>query len=366
MLETADRVGLLGDAHGNLGDILTAAKPLRDSDVTTLFALGDFGLVWPGVNWGHDLYRLNTKLKRLDQVLYFVHGNHDWIPKLRGFQADADGVRWLRPNIAYLDTGVRGTFSSGHSFVVVGGANSIDFQIRTEGVSWWPEESISSADLDAVGTNYADVLFGHDAPLDVLTLDAALTLTDKFWTDDSLEYAVRGRRMYTRALHAVGPKLSVGGHYHLHVDEVIGYLGYVNTRTRVVILDQLSNKASASTAILDTRTLQLEYFTTPGIPIPAQDQVTDLTTQHSGQWAVHTVGSIHQFDLNRRTVTRLPGRHASRGPNDRELDLRSIDAATIGGIGRWTMYSDDFLTDYLWHQSSLIRHIERLPTREEA
>ncbi|KQO97496.1 metallophosphoesterase family protein [Leifsonia sp. Leaf264] len=364
MFEAADRIGLLGDAHGNLGDIMSAAASLRDHGITALIQLGDFGVVWPGQNWGHNLDRLNLKLQRRGQVLHFVHGNHDWIPKLRQFPADEDGVRWLRPTIAHLDTGVRGTFPSGRSFVAIGGANSIDHEIRTEGESWWPEESITGADLQTVGSGYADVLFSHDAPLDVTSLDQALTLTDKFWTDESLEYAVRGRRMLTRAIHAVGPELSVGGHYHVQVDEVIGYLGYVNTRTRVIILDQLSAKDTASTAILDTETLQLDFLTTVGVAVPRVPQVTDLATEHSGRWAVHTVGSVYLFDLDRRTVNRIPGRYATGSTNDRELDLRSIDVARIGEIGQWTLNRDDSSAEAMEHRSSLIRHIERLQPDE--
>lgn len=364
MFETADRIGLLGDAHGSLGDIMSAAASLRDHGITSLIQLGDFGVVWPRENWSRNLDRLNIKLERRGQVLFFVHGNHDWIPQLRRFPADEDGVRWLRPAIAYLDTGVRGSFPSDRSFVAIGGANSIDYEIRTEGQSWWPEESITAADLQTVGSGYADILFSHDAPLDVTSVDRALTLTDKFWTDESLEYAVRGRRMLTRAVHAVGPELSIGGHYHLHVDEIIGYLGYVNTRTRVVILDQLSAKGTASTAILDTEKLELDFFTTVGVDVPVVPQVTDLATEHSGQWAVHTVGSVYKFDLDHRTVTRVPGPHATRSPNDRELDLRSIEAARIGEAGQWTLDTGDSL-DGPVHRSSLIRHIERLQPDEE-
>ncbi|KQQ92575.1 hypothetical protein ASF62_12045 [Leifsonia sp. Leaf325] len=364
LLTPDDRIGLLGDAHGDLGDILQAARSLREMDINTLIVLGDFAVVWPGENWGHNLDRLANRLNKLGQTLYFLHGNHDWIPRLMEFPLSADGLRWLRPSIAYMATGFRAEFASGREFVVIGGANSIDREMRTEGKSWWPEESITWADLDAVGTDHADIMFGHDSPLDLMELDRRFASTDRYWSDESLEYALQGRRMLTKALHAVGPELFVGGHQHFHLDEVIGYLGYVANRSRVVILDKLQATQTASVAILDTSTLELDYLTTAGVAVPPVPQVTDLADVHSGRWAVHTVGSIHVFDLDRRTVTRHPGRYALRGPNDRELDLRTLDCGRIGEMGRWTMYSDDFLTDFLWHRSSLIRHIERLTAEE--
>lgn len=47
-LTSANRIGLIGDLHGDVGALLTIARSMHENDVHILLALGDVGLLWPG------------------------------------------------------------------------------------------------------------------------------------------------------------------------------------------------------------------------------------------------------------------------------------------------------------------------------
>jgi len=90
------------------------------------------------------------------------------------------------------------------------------------------------------------------------------------------------------------------------------------------------------------------------------ETVDELTGDEGGVWRVTTVGSSHIINLIRGTITRIPGIGRSASINDVERPLRSLDACRVGEIGRWTMMSDDFLTDYYWQRTSTVQRIELL------
>jgi len=359
-LEMAQRIGLIGDLHGDVGALLTISQSMKERDIDVLLALGDVGVPWPGENWSNRLSKISKRLASRSQILYFVEGNHDDHRLLRIFQTGSDGPAELRSNIFHLPRGYRTVLASGKTLAALGGANSIDFEHRVQDVSWWPQESITDDDLEVLGFTHADVLVGHDAPLDVPSLDTVLAGTDRYWSKTGLAYARQGRQMFHRGFLQVSPELYLGGHYHLPVDETVGYFnGRRGFATRVVLLDMVQGH-TASNAILDTESLVMEFFTTGGktVPQPA-GQVTDLKMELGGRWMIHTLGSRHLFDLDKLTVERLPGSGAEPLESDRVHSLRSIVSARIGEPGRWTMRGDD-LVEYYWHVSSIIRHIERL------
>lgn len=92
------------------------------------------------------------------------------------------------------------------------------------------------------------------------------------------------------------------------------------------------------------------------------DEVDHLTGTETGRWRVHTRDSIHLFDFEAQTVTRIPGPYAGPTFNDRPRPLRSIDACTVGARGYWTMFTDGWseTIDFYWHDTSIIQRIERV------
>lgn len=91
-----------------------------------------------------------------------------------------------------------------------------------------------------------------------------------------------------------------------------------------------------------------------------EQTVHELTGAEGGVWRVTTVGSSHVLNLDRGTVTRIPGHGRAAGINDIERPIRSIEACRVGEVGRWTMQSDNRMTDFYWHKTSTIQRIERL------
>jgi predicted phosphodiesterase len=365
-LNSATHIGLIGDIHGDVGALLTIAKTLRDHDVTVLLALGDVGVPWPGENWSNRLSKIAKRLAAQSQILYFVDGNHDDHRLLGAFDTRSDGARELRANIIHLPRGYRTVLASGKTLAALGGANSIDFEHREENVTWWPQEAIGDTDLEVLGNSHADILVGHDAPLDVPVLDRVLSRTEQRWSHCGLTYARQGRRTFHKGFLQVTPRLYLGGHYHLAVDETVGYFSETSGfATRVVLLDMVQGDG-ASSAILDVDTLKLEFFTTAGRAlIPSAPQVTQLSLDMNGRWLVHTLTSWHRFDLDNGTVVRLPRPGATRlTAVDRVCQIRTLDAALIGKPGRWSLYSES-VPDYVWHMSSVIRHIVPLPPPTE-
>ncbi|MDY7542134.1 MULTISPECIES: hypothetical protein [unclassified Cryobacterium] len=89
-------------------------------------------------------------------------------------------------------------------------------------------------------------------------------------------------------------------------------------------------------------------------------EVTALVGDEGGVWRVVTQGSSHILDLDAKTVTRIPGPGRPATFNDVTRPLRTLEECRVGESGRWTMMSDDEMTDFYWHVTSQIRRIERV------
>lgn len=335
--------------------VLMVSRTMWKRGVSVFLVLGDFGFIWPRQNWDNDLDKLSKRLRAKGQALYFVDGNHEDFTALYKFPISADGLRWVRPNIAHIPRGYRTTLASGRTLAALGGANSVDFGHRLVHHTWWPEESITEADLEALGTAHADVLVGHDAPRGVPTLDAWLEATNHFWPDDGVTYSNSGRRMLHRGFLQVRPEVYFGGHYHLHVDDTVQFdTGVQLFICRVVILDMNDRPGAISQAILDVGTLQFQLFTRDdGI-------VTDLTGVEAGVWHVHTGHGVYVLDLDARTLERRPGPEADARSTDRPRPLRGVEICRVGEPAFWTITSDEAVDGYSWQTSSEVTRIERV------
>ncbi|WP_104170009.1 metallophosphoesterase [Cryobacterium sp. M23] len=206
-LSATSRIGFLGDTHGDMQHVLAVAKTMSDRGIELLVVLGDFGFLWPGRNWGIDIDKLSRRLKMTAQTLAFVDGNHEDFDLLYKFPVADDGLRWIRPNIVHIPRGYRTVLASGATLAALGGANSVDIGHRVLGRSVWVEESITNADLTKLGPDHADVLIGHDAPLDLPSLDAWLAATNHGWPPAGLKYSAEGRAMFHRGFQQARPRL---------------------------------------------------------------------------------------------------------------------------------------------------------------
>ena len=90
-------------------------------------------------------------------TVLFVDGNHENFDLLEAFPEEewkGGRVHRIRPDIIHL---MRGQVFrlEGKPFFTFGGATSLDRAFRTEGISWWPREVPSFAELDEGLANLA-------------------------------------------------------------------------------------------------------------------------------------------------------------------------------------------------------------------
>lgn len=213
-----NRIGLIGDTHGEVEVAMDALRTLLLKGVTEIHFIGDFGFVWSGSEDEADVLScLEAILKKAGVIAYVTGGNHENYDVLHQFEPDCDGLRWLTGNIALLPRGWRAITQSGTTLASLGGANSVDRDIRREGVSWWSAEQITERDLAALGTEHVDVLLGHDCAM-THSLSNPLHEGNSELAEAGVDYANEGQAMFQRGFLAVTPKLAIGAHYGLFND----------------------------------------------------------------------------------------------------------------------------------------------------
>ncbi|WP_167738008.1 metallophosphoesterase [Cryobacterium sp. MDB2-10] len=258
----------MGDLHGDLEHAAQAARTFADRGVSVVLQLGDWGVLWPGRNWQIDLNKLSRTFARHQITLLFVDGNHDWIPRLQGFPIGTHGIRWINENVGHLPRGYRTRIGDHFTLAALGGANSIDRDLREPGTSWWIEEQITEADLIRLGYEPADVLVGHEAPLPDEAGEVRRTYESGVPQQEAA-YASVSRMMFRRAVLQTHPRLTLGGHYHRFVDTMITVPGQSH-QTRVVVLDS-NGPHRVNLAILNTATLDLEFLYRNGMAAPTSE-----------------------------------------------------------------------------------------------
>ena len=260
VLSTVQKLGVMGDLDGDLDYALKTSRIFAEKDVHVLLQLGNFGIVWPERrNWRVDLNRLKRSLTQHRQTLYFADGNEDWHPWLDRFPVSDDGLHWLTNNIAHMPRGYRAPIGLS-TLAALGGANSASRRI--EGNGWWAAEQITEADLGRLGYEHADILVGHEAPLHVPGLDSSIA-GDVLDPVDAA-YARESRVMFQRAVMQARPRLTLGGHHHRFIDEVVHYQARTEEfSTRVVLLDR-GGENRINLAVLNTGTLGLRFLDSAG------------------------------------------------------------------------------------------------------
>ncbi|MFC9559864.1 hypothetical protein [Agromyces sp. NPDC056965] len=360
-----DCVGLLGGVRGRLPQLLQALDILSSREVALIVQLGDLGIPLPGGSAQRDLARLTKELTLRGQRLLFLAGSHDWKPMLNDHSGltpewSPDDIRWLSSRVGFLPNGYRASFASGRTFAILGGAASVDRAMRTRGVDWWPEEVATEGELKMLGHAHADVLFGHDAPLDLPEIDNAFAATAAKWTMDDLEYALAGRALFHRGFLQTAPNLYVGSHYDRFTTDAVGFRhGPTGFWSNIAILDAL-NGPGCSMAILDTTTLDLEFLDGAGREVRHDPATSKLTIESTGQWRVQTESSIHLLDFDAGRWERLPGPNANPYPGRNSGRIRSLENFILGSNGYITTIGDEFF-EYYWSHTSVIRHITPAP-----
>lgn len=159
-----------GDCHGDI-DIskfntrrFSVQYELTRDDI--VWILGDFGVCWD--NGDQDRWIQDWWEKKNFTVISTIgnHENQDTISKLPVIEKYGGRLYKVRDNVFYADDGIFNI--SGLRILNVNGADSIDKNIRKEGINWWPEEEITPERvtrifkiIDNSGSDKFDYVFSH-------------------------------------------------------------------------------------------------------------------------------------------------------------------------------------------------------------
>lgn len=129
---------ITGDTHAEIERFKDKRiNQLKKGD--TLIICGDFGFVWDG---SESEQKLLKKLGRKKYNILFVEGTHDNLSLLRELPLEewnGGMVRRVFGNLMKLERGNIYTIE-GKTFFAFGGGESLDMDVRSEGVTWWNEE----------------------------------------------------------------------------------------------------------------------------------------------------------------------------------------------------------------------------------
>jgi len=194
------RVLITGDVHnnfGNLNELINKKKP------DLVICCGDFGY-WPNVPWGEPLS--NIKLQTTKKLLW-CDGNHEDHWAIRDRTTDE-----LAPNIIYMPRGSTYQLDDGRTILFMGGAYSIDKLMRSRGIDWFPEETISQKDMMNLPDCKVDIFITHTCPEELL-LD--LLPTDERKTSEPSNIAL------SELWKIYKPSLWFFGHWHTYLTGVM-------------------------------------------------------------------------------------------------------------------------------------------------
>lgn len=220
------KVLFLGDTHGNIRWLNAIYETAAGNGIDRIFVVGDFGY-WEHEEEGIAFLDVLQELAVESGIdLYWLDGNHENHRLLREkyTERNEEGFIPIRENIFYAPRGQRWTWD-GVRFLALGGAASIDKAYRTEGISWWPEEELTQAEIDPILANDepVDIMLTHDKPL----------FADPKWGRPVFEFLLPNQEKIQQVMDVVKPTLLIHGHLHYRYNDCMVRDGYV---TNVVAL----------------------------------------------------------------------------------------------------------------------------------
>lgn len=248
-LDTAETILFAGDTHGNTHHLRYLIDQAVAHQADRIIQVGDFGY-WAHTPDGQQfLDDVANYAEQHQMPVGFIDGNHENHERLQRLAEHTDPDTQTVPiaNNGWLHWIPRGTriAIAGHQFGFLGGAFSIDHMSRTQGVSWWPEEEPTEADLNRLGTDPLDVLVTHDVP-EGIYMTSHINLS---WPTENRARATR--HLLREAVHRTQPQLVIAGHWHQRQTKQIP-----DTTTTVEVLN-CDGTGPESWILLNTTTLAI-------------------------------------------------------------------------------------------------------------
>lgn len=150
---------VIGDTHAcwtGLNNLIKDKKP------EIVLQTGDFGF-WPR---HQHIYKIG-KLRARDTKIYFADGNHEDFSELNKLKVKEGPIQIKKDSVYWMPRGTTLTLPDGRVVLFMGGADSIDKDNRILGESWFPEELISTSDVNSLDENMKiDIVISHTCPLE--------------------------------------------------------------------------------------------------------------------------------------------------------------------------------------------------------
>ena len=189
-------IGVTGDTHGDF--TLERFYNAKAKELDVLIVCGDFGYVWYGNNRENE--RLD-KINKLGITVLFVAGNHENYDLLKSYETVeifGGKAKKIRNNIYQLLTGEIYDIDN-KTFLALGGAESIDKDLRIKGLSWWEEEIPTAEEIQNAKNNVSkrnnkvDFIISHTAFPEAIRYLGFNPKNDKAtylleWFKDNVEY----------------------------------------------------------------------------------------------------------------------------------------------------------------------------------
>jgi predicted phosphodiesterase len=213
----------IGDVHGYKNELALVLNNIPDN-VTSVVQVGDMGVGMGQSDYWHE--SLEDMLQAVNGR--FIRGNHDSPSQCKEMHT------WI--NDGRIENDV----------MFIGGAWSIDYQWRTEGLDWWRDEELSTEQFYGLISVYDYV-----RPRVMVTHDCPLSVSNKLFIERGKSFS--GAQYKTRTGSALEemftihkPALWIFGHWHCNTDEVID-------GTRFICLNELSY------ADINLKTLEVDF-----------------------------------------------------------------------------------------------------------
>lgn len=215
-----DTILVAGDWHGNLPWAQKVIHYAATKGAQVILHVGDFGYWVPSPATERYLDGVQGALKKAGITLYWVDGNHEAFDRFSEWNEPEHAAAHAIPGrnrIIHLPRGFRWTWW-GKTWMSLGGAHSVDRQMRTEGIDWWPEEHLTDEQVEhASREGKVHIVIAHDCPEGVAIpgILPARQRTRNDWPEMELIAAEQHRELVRQVFDAVTPDVWVHGHYHV-------------------------------------------------------------------------------------------------------------------------------------------------------
>lgn len=335
-------IAFVGDIHALPAAFACSTRLAAQAGAATIIQVGDLGVDTPD-----DLSHLQQILTKWAPTADYrvIDGNHENFNMLN---PDAAGPVALTEQITYMPRGTRARLA-GAEILFCGGATSIDRDWRTEGINWFPDESITPTQADraveAAHTGPVDLLVTHETTSAALTILARCSRHAREKATDPR--GIADRVHIDRIATAAGPRAHIHGHHHTRfaapVDGVLDIsLDKEASRGSVVLLD--TRDWSWHTLTFDddytfnddgTELLDVVY----GVAVGSLWQWGDVAlarpevslAEHTGPLAAQTVESITAHEM---TLQRVTGDRGTLGRHRPWADVDIDEIVTVDPDGR--------------------------------